>query len=190
MIVHGIGLDEEQHRLLLERGCGLIWCPSSNYFLFGTTADVSLLSSAGRVALGTDSRLSGGMDMLAELKLALAKSGLDPFRIIRMVTVDAASILRLPDAGRIRSGIPADLIVVPRGRGEPAESLFAADRSTLRLVLVDGRPMVGDEEMHPLFEATGTRAEIFRLDGRQKLISKSLAARITRCTIRESGLQV
>ncbi len=190
VIVHGIGLDEEQHRLLLERGCGLIWCPSSNHFLFGTTADVSLLSSAGRVALGTDSRLSGGRDMLAELKLALATSGLDPYRIIRMVTVDAASILRLPDAGRIRSGIPADLIVVPRGPGEPAESLFAADRSTLRLVLVDGCPMVGDEEMYPLFEATGTRAEIFRLDGRQKLISKSLAAKIKQCTIRESGLQV
>ena len=40
-LVHGVGLKPSDHRLAQARSCALVWCPSSNHFLFGTTADVS-----------------------------------------------------------------------------------------------------------------------------------------------------
>ena len=49
---------------LAASGAGLIWCPSSNLHLFGATADVTALIAQGRVALGSDSRLSGEADLL------------------------------------------------------------------------------------------------------------------------------
>ena len=36
-IIHGIGLDAAGRELLCSTGAGLIWCPTSNIFLFGKT---------------------------------------------------------------------------------------------------------------------------------------------------------
>jgi len=68
VLVHGVGLNSADRRMLMNRGAGLIWCPSSNHFLLGGTADVADLAAAGWLALGTDSRLTGELDMLAELR--------------------------------------------------------------------------------------------------------------------------
>src|SRR5258708_677145 len=70
LIVHGIALDHAQRMRLDGAASGLIWCPSSNLSLFGKTADTADLIGRGRVALGTDSRLSGARDLLEELRIA------------------------------------------------------------------------------------------------------------------------
>ncbi len=90
-----------------------IWCPSSNLRLFGSTAEVGELARRGRVALGTDSRLSGSRDLLCELKAAREASELDAATLESMVTRDAAVLLRLPDRGVLRVGARADLLVLP-----------------------------------------------------------------------------
>ncbi len=59
VLVHGIALDQAQRARLAAAGGALVWCPSSNMRLFGKTAQVTDLVSKRRVALGTDSRLSG-----------------------------------------------------------------------------------------------------------------------------------
>jgi cytosine/adenosine deaminase-related metal-dependent hydrolase len=78
VVVHGVGLTLPQRQALLDRGSGLIWCPGSNYFLFGQTACVAELAQAGKLALGSDSRLSGEFDLLAELQIAQRSGQLSP----------------------------------------------------------------------------------------------------------------
>src|SRR6185437_13136996 len=58
LLVHGIALDRFRRVRLEAAAAGLIWCPSSNLRLFGSTAEVSELARHGRAILGTDSRLS------------------------------------------------------------------------------------------------------------------------------------
>ena len=54
-----------------EVGASVIWCPSSNHFLYNATADPRSLRERGiTVGLGTDSPISGGAHMLAELRSA------------------------------------------------------------------------------------------------------------------------
>jgi len=188
VIVHGVALGHEEQTALIQKGGGLVWCPSSNHFLFGTTIDVSLLGRARRVALGTDSRLTGERDLLSEIRFAAARTGLGAATLLRMVTIDAASLLGLPCAGELRTGTLADLFVIPRCPGQPADSLLAAGRSDIHLVLLAGEPLVGDPEMYRAFEATGHRCAEVMLDGREKIMSQTLVRRLKRSGVVEQGL--
>jgi cytosine/adenosine deaminase-related metal-dependent hydrolase len=188
VVVHGVALGPEEQAALIRAGGALVWCPSSNHFLFGTTVDITMLNQARRVALGTDSRLTGERDLLAEIRFAAGKTALSAGALLRMVTIDAASLLRLPRAGDLRRGAPADLLVIPRGQREPADSILAIERSSIRLVLLGGQPQIGDPDMRQVFEATGGRWQKVKLDGREKLMSQRLASRMKRSGVVEPGL--
>jgi cytosine/adenosine deaminase-related metal-dependent hydrolase len=190
ILVHGVGLGTPEMNLLVERGGALIWCPSSNYFLLGATADIAPLNIARRVALGTDSRLSGEKDLLAELRFAAAHTDLCPAHLLRMVTVDAANLLRLSDVGVLRPGARADLVVFPADYGESIESIIKATRSEIRLVLLGGRAQVGDADMQGVFEATRVVADTVRIDGQTKILAKSLASRLRKSQAPEPGLEL
>lgn len=189
LLVHGVGLSAENVRRLLEKGSALIWCPASNLFLFGATAPIRDLTQSRRLALGTDSRLSGSRDLLEEMKFALS-TGLSPAHdIFRMVTSDAASLLHVPSAGALSPGALADLVVFPHSKSDPYESVVATDRASLRLVMTDGCARIGDPDMLPVFAASGVRTEPVMLDNRPKLLDSSLAEIIRRYGIHEPGLQ-
>lgn len=190
VIVHGVGLGREAQAKLIDKGGGLIWCPSSNDFLLGTTADVSLIARARRLALGTDSRLSGEGDLLAELRYAATRQYRSVEELVRMVTTDAASLLRLSDAGVLRPGVTADFVVFPLCSKKPLQSIPATDRSKIRLVVLGGRAQIGDVDMVPMFTATRATWVEAGVDGQAKLMVKTLAEKIRNCMAREPGLEL
>jgi cytosine/adenosine deaminase-related metal-dependent hydrolase len=192
VLVHGVAIDEEGWRLAVERGASLVWCPASNLRLLGRTADVRTLTAASgerpAVALGTDSRISGSADLLDELRVAHGTGLAPPDRLLDMVTGSAAAVLRLPDAGRLAPGLPADLIVVPATGETAGESLLATRRRDLLLVTLDGRPRYSDEAMRPLFERRHEQPARAIVDGAAKLVAADLAALVRRASLREPGL--
>lgn len=188
ILVHGVGLRAEDHRRLIDAGGALVWCPASNAFLLGATAEVHEFARAGRLALGSDSRLSGARDLLAELRVAREDGKLTGRELVRMMTSSAAAILRLPHAGRIAPGLPADVTIFPPVCRDLFDSVLAATRSDLRLTMIAGRPLVGDLEMAPVFAAAYTRTRAVRVDSRDKLIARAIADRVRRSSISEPGL--
>jgi len=70
LAVHAVGPDEDGVKTLRRSGCAVIWCPSSNHFLFGRTAPRTLLADGTDVLLGTDSLLTGDGTMLEEVRIA------------------------------------------------------------------------------------------------------------------------
>ena len=156
-------------RLFLARppaalsGASLVWCPASNVFLFGSTAGVRAhLDASGdawrHICLGSDSRISGSLDLLDELRAAAAH-GLTAGELLPMVTEAPASILKLTDAGRIAVGRPADLVVLPPREATAADALLAARRGDLALVTMGGRPVVGCPSLSAVFVARRTAAQ-------------------------------
>ncbi len=193
VLVHGVGLTLRQRQTLIERGGGLIWCPGSNLFMFGQTARVQELSQVGKLALGSDSRLSGEFDLLAELRVAYQTSQLLPQDLFRSVTSDAARLLRLREGGRgqIIPGGPADLVLLPPPVGaDPYVQLLDLTRAQIELVLLAGKPVVGSPPMQPVFEATKTRFGLVTVDGTEKLLSQVLIERVRKSSVGEPGLQV
>ncbi|MBI3914976.1 MAG: amidohydrolase family protein [Chloroflexi bacterium] len=189
IIVHGVGLTTRQRRQVIERGAAMIWCPSSNFFLLGKTADVREFAAAGRVALGTDSRLTGDGDIWDELRAARATAQLSARDLFRLMTTDAAKILRLPRAGSIEIGAPADLIALPRADGDAFESLARIQRADVQLVMIAGKPLYGDPAFESLFTRIGARVARVRVDGREKLLAAKVAARLRRNAAPERGVE-
>jgi cytosine/adenosine deaminase-related metal-dependent hydrolase len=140
VLVHGVALGREGLRLSKEKGAALIWCPSSNLFILGRTLSQAALNNGIPLALGTDSGLSGKGDLLDEFRVAQRVSGLSSSRLYRMVTQDAARILRLENGeGSIVEGGVADLLVV-RSRGRsPADALRSLRTGAMELVILGGR---------------------------------------------------
>ena len=122
--VHCVWLDDDEIRLMGERGAAIAYCPSSNMFLGdGITRLPELLRAGVRVGLGSDggctnNRLSVFEEMrmaslLARVRL-LDGAALDAPTAFSLGTVSAAAILGL-NAGRVTPGALADLVAIDLG---------------------------------------------------------------------------
>ena len=114
IIIHGVGLDQKGRALAEKRGAALVWCPSSNLFTLGKTVGQDELRQHRRVALGSDSALTGAGDLLDEMRAANRATGVGSEELFEMVTRHAAQILWLARGeGQIQPGAVADLIALP-----------------------------------------------------------------------------
>jgi len=139
LIVHGVGLRAADRARMLEVGAGLVWCPSTNRYLLGQTAQVADFAAAGRLALGSDSRLTADGDLLDELRAAAATGQIGPEALFRAVTTDAAALLHLPDRGALQPGLRADCFVADIPEGDPYAALLTLTPSQIGAVYVGGR---------------------------------------------------
>lgn len=122
VLVHGVAIQPHQIEWLTRLGVSLVWCPRSNHFLFGQSLSADVLASNLPIALGSDSAMTSGGDLIDEMQTALRD--VPPERVYAMVTANAANILRLdPGFGAIQADGPADLMVLKDSGQSPAEAL-------------------------------------------------------------------
>ena len=139
VLVHGVALGRRGLRLAREKGASLIWCPSSNLSILGQTLNRAVLDSGIRVALGTDSAMSGQGCLLEELRIARSARRVPASRLYGMVTRDAAEIMRLRlGEGSLSQGGVADLVVVRDRGGTPAATLPGLRAEEIEMVMVGG----------------------------------------------------
>jgi cytosine/adenosine deaminase-related metal-dependent hydrolase len=184
LLIHGVALDSARRARLEGAAAGLIWCPTSNLRLFGRTAEVADLIDSGRVALGSDSRLTGARDLLEEVRVAGEVGGFDDVILESLVTDAGARLLRLPDRGVLRIGARADILVLPARM-----PLSKAGRKDLRLVMSGGSMRCGDEDFAEVLMSKSERAEI-RVDGHTKIVSQRLHALLGPMGSLEAGLEL
>jgi len=191
--IHGVAIDRDGWRHVARAGAAVVWCPASNVFLFGETIDLRHAAgarAASRVLLGTDSRLTGSRDLLDELRIAYESASVARDQLLPMVTSRAADIIRQPQLGRLSAGAPADLVVLPPVARTPIDALLATSRRDLGLVLVGGRPMVGNSAFQRVFTARGSDPRLLCVDGAAKIADGQLVARIAVCPIAEPGVSI
>ena len=175
VLVHGVGLREGDIDRVIERGAAVVWCPTSNRNLLGRTLDPRRLQAAGRLALGSDSRLSGARDLLEEVRSVVDGGILGARETLTLATIDAARILRLPRRGHVSAGAHADLLIAADRGGDVARSVVGIERSQIRAVVRDGLPRIADPDFAEWFEASGVETVAVTLDGRPKLLARALA---------------
>jgi cytosine/adenosine deaminase-related metal-dependent hydrolase len=183
LLVHALGFDAPQMSRLIAAEAAVIWCPASNVYLFGRTLDPLELAVAGRLAIGSDSRLSGARDLLDELRAARdASPGSAPF-LEMAVTLHNARLLRLEDRGSLTPGALADLVVLPR------RPLADVRRADLRMVMVGGEMRYGDADLAAALAPDADCAEVV-VDGASKVLAHRLVERIGALHWREPGLSL
>lgn len=192
VLVHGVAIDAAGWRLVGARGASVVWCPASNLALLGATLEVrhALDSLPGRVALGTDSRLSGSRDLLDELRVAASVAPLTAEERLALVTSAPSAVLRCPSAGRLDVGVPADLIVIPALAGSAGDALCACRRHDVQLVVINGRPRVGLPEWASAFAARGVTCAPMRVDSCARVADVMMLRAAARFGISEPGVEL
>ncbi len=179
LIIHGISLRPDDMHMMAQVGASVCWCPASNLYLYGQTADIPALLHAGvNVTLGTDSTLTGGLNLLDELRTARRAfreqtgHAPQPRWLVELVTTRAAYALLLEDRrGRIAPGYEADLLVLPHRDGDPYTTLIDSDVADIALLICSGQPVYGDPEYRPLFEKFTPAFTSISVSGQSKLIA-------------------
>lgn len=162
LAIHAVGADAEGVSLLRKSGAALVWCPTSNAFLFGRTAPAALLADGMDVLLGTDSRLTGEGNLLDELRAARGQNVSDA-RLKAAVGSLAARRLALP-APSLVPGDVADLVVLRR-------PLLEAAQEDVALVMVGGQMRVLDPSLTDAAAVTG--GQLLGGGARRRWISES-----------------
>ena len=139
VLIHCLGADKDGLELIRRRGASIVWCPSSNVFLFGRTHDRSLMDTYPMFVLGSDSSLTAEGDLLDELRMANGRVGVPANELYEQVTARARRVFRLKHGeGTIRPGAVGDVIAI-RERGlAPAEMLTQSSYRDIELVIVGG----------------------------------------------------
>ena len=128
--IHAVGVTPNDVQRLRASGAAIVWCPTSNHFLFGRTAPQELLAEGIDVMLGSDSLLTADGGLLDELRAARKLGYLDDERLIASVTTVPARRLGIP-APSLQPGAPADVIALRK-------PLLEASSDDVALVLVRG----------------------------------------------------
>ena len=140
VIVHGVALNDRHIETLAKAGSALVWCPSSNDYLFRQTAPVNTLKNKIPVMLGTDSTLTGSATLFEEMQTALNTGFVTAKEIYEMVTYTPARVFGLSTS--LTKGNLADIMVMPRHYDNYYENLVMSNSADISLLLSRGEPQL------------------------------------------------
>lgn len=181
VLIHGVGFTAEAVALMRRRGAALVWCPTSNLTTLGRTVRPAVLRSGLPVALGTDSALTAGVDLIDEL--AVARRYVDEDRLYEMVTRLPSRILRLAQAEA-----RGDWIAVRAPDGPPARALMDAQ---ITLVVTGGRIRLIDPTLARQLPArVRSRFQPLTVEGRAPVLVDADVRTLYRAAARHLGKDV
>lgn len=173
LLIHGIALSEEDLKKIAAVGASVCWCPSSNYFLIGETLKIDLaLKHKVNVVIGTDSTMSGGINLIAELNTIHQKHPHLPLNILyRMITENACQALKLPKKyAQLQPDNCQNLLLVDKMDADPFENLLIMDAASIQLLLLDGIPRFGDLHWMQDFALDEDSYSVFRTGNKEKFV--------------------
>lgn len=117
ILTHLNQLPEKSFEILAKYNVNVVHCPRSNMILHNKTIDINKIQSlnnlADKIGIGTDSKFSNyDLNIINEAKFIKNSTGLDSLKLLDMLTINAAGILRLDNKiGSLEKGKEADFLV-------------------------------------------------------------------------------
>ena len=176
-IIHGVALGQPEFAEMAKNGVGLIWSPHSNLELYCDTTDVRIANqSQVKIALAPDWSPTGSDGVLEELNYAATWNAAQNLRVftdaelVKMVTLNAAKLAKLDDKiGSLQPHHFADLLVVHSQETDPYRALVNASPTDIRLVIIGGSPVYGDDDLMQTLAPTA-QLEPVRVCGTMKVL--------------------
>lgn len=176
--VHAVGIRAIDIETLHTSSASVVWCPASNAFLFNKTAPMNLLAGRARIAIGTDSTLTGSVTLFDEMRAARQAHPFTPKQLFSMVTESPRRIFRMPDdLGTVVEGGRADLFLIKSRQDGPYAALMHAQPGDIAALFVGGSLRFYDSGFDAYLPRQLSCSEL-HLNGRIKRVtSKSFARR-------------
>ena len=146
VLIHAVAVESNELDLISQAGSSVVWCPSSNYFMFNQTASISKLRKRIPVALGTDSTMTGQSALFQEMRTAQKSNEATVREIFEMVTSVPQKIFKLPQQ-RILPGFPADLLIIPIKSKDYYENLILQESEDITCVINKGKVHYSDRSL-------------------------------------------
>lgn len=166
ILAHSIWLDDEEKRIIRDRGVKVTHCPGSNLKLASGVAQVPELLEAGvSVGIGADGApCNNNLDMFQEMRLTAfiqkVKHGptvMSARTVLRMATMGGAEVLGMADEiGSVEVGKKADLLLLDLEDFHAYPSydadwhsriVYAATRGDVDTVLIDGEVVMANKQV-------------------------------------------
>ena len=146
LLVHCVALDRDDFQEIKRNDVNIAWCPESNFYLLNKTLDIyTVIDLQINVSIGTDSTMSGSINLFSELRFIKHRfPDISPKIIFRMITSNPAKALKLKDySGKIEIGKQADLLITSIKNNNPYENILGLYSSDIQLMLYQGKPILG-----------------------------------------------
>ena len=154
IIVHGVGLDDQDFKHASDNNISIVWSPFSNLLLYGQTLNLTQALAHGiNISLGADWSPSGSKNLLDEVKiakkyLALSQQSISDRKLYEMMTINPAKALKLENKiGQIAENYLADIVAfkLKSFRKNPFTQIIDSDPSDIQLVMVGGEINIAKE---------------------------------------------
>ncbi len=187
VLVHGIAFSHKDIDKIKEKNASVVWCADSNMYMYNRTADIKyMIDKKVNVCIGTDSPMSGGLNLLYEMKFDrdfykdFYKDSLPSKMIVKMITENPAKAFRLFDNGTISKNKLADFTVVRHKESDPYDSVVSAELEDIKLVVIEGIPVYGDSEYSGIFDSLQVKYQRVNIAGADKIIIGDLKGLLKR----------
>ena len=177
VLVLGPGVSESDLDLIASKKSSVVWVAQSNQFVFGKAIPVEkILNSEIKMCIGTDNALTGGINMLEEMrfirKLSRETLGsrLQAKEIIAMATRTAGEIFRIEKFGKIAPGAFANLVAFDDTGKDPFDAFLDLTPKGVSLVVHKGMLVYGDEKFRNYCSADFSQFSEITVDGIPKII--------------------
>ena len=164
ILVHCTALEKSEFNQVAQKKAKIAWCPNSNIYLLGTTLDYKTALNLGiNISLGTDSTLSGSLNILEELIYTHTNfPDIAYNQLFKMVTENPAEALMLKNYnGKIESGKDANLLLTKKHFDDPYKNLANLDIEDIELLLYKGKPVCGRIEFLKYFSWDAKKYYLF-----------------------------
>ena len=150
--VHGVAMNANQ----AAKFEALIWCPESNFFMLGKTADIRSIIKNTRILFGTDSTLTAGWNAWEHFRRARIISKVNDNELFDMLTLNAANTWNLRHAGTLQPAMKANIVIARTRNSQSWDSFYAINPVDILLVIQEGKIRLFDCDLEA---ALGSRIE-------------------------------
>ncbi|MBP7562893.1 MAG: amidohydrolase family protein [Candidatus Cloacimonetes bacterium] len=170
LIIHGICLTRPELDDVKQIGASICWCPGSNYYLIGQTLDIKSCMEKGiNVVIGTDSTLTGSINLIEEIRFAHKKfPDIDAKILYRMVTHNAYRAMYINDPELID---PAKNILIMSNKKEYAfDNILHQEMDDIHLMVQKGIPIYGDISFMEYMNVNENDYYTFKVGNKEKFV--------------------
>ena len=140
--VHGISMDLEQAKSFRA----LVWCPQSNEWMFGKTADIEKLKDVIPIVFGTDSTLTSNWNIWTHIRDAQKTKKMTDIELYLALTSNAAELWNL-NKGNIAIGKNADMVIAEKLSDNNWEAFFKINPENLLMIIHEGKIVLVDDKI-------------------------------------------
>ena len=166
LFVHCVSFSDKDIERAARAGASISICASSNMLMFNVTAKIRKMLKAGlNLTIGTDSAASGPANLLEELQnirrlyQKMYDEDLSPKKIFEMVTINAAKAFWMQDRiGSLEEGKLGDILVLKASKDDPYENLACASMKDIELLVLEGKPIYGEQRFLEIFGDSKAKA--------------------------------